>query len=105
MCGACGCIVGGAHSARYEPSCPVMPVIIATRPLVSSEGFWRLWEDIRRRLEASAPRGKESKDNFKKRLRRTALATPPGRVRAALENMKKRAAAVYEAKGGDIALD
>ena len=64
-----------------------------------------LWEDIRRRLEANAPQGKESKDNFKKRLRRTALATPPGRVRAALENMKKRAAAVYEAKGGDIALD
>ena len=64
-----------------------------------------LWEDIRKRLEESAPRGKETKGAFQARLRSVAMATSPVLIRKALRNVKKRAAAVFHASGADIALD
>ena len=64
-----------------------------------------LWADIDRRMNASAPKGKESKAAFKARLRATAFATPRALVRKAVLQMKPRAKAIYEANGGDITLD
>ena len=61
-----------------------------------------LWGDIRKRLDASAPRAKETRKAFKERLCRTAFATPPTFIRAALRGMKERAAAVCRAGGADI---
>ena len=64
-----------------------------------------LWADIDRRMNLSAPRGRESKEAFKRRLRTTAFATPRALVRRAVLQMKQRVAAVYAAEGGDITLD
>ena len=64
-----------------------------------------LWEDINRRMDKTAPRGNESAAAFKSRLRRTALSTSTTTVRAAVEGMRKRAKAIWEAKGKDIARD
>ena len=58
--------------------------------------------DIRKRLDASAPHGKETRKAVKERLCRTAFATSPTVVRAALRGMKERAAAVCRAGGADI---
>ena len=51
-------------------------------------------------MEEGAPSGQESKEAFKHRLRRAALATPAAYVRQALLSMKKRVQAVFEADGG-----
>ena len=64
-----------------------------------------LWEDIERRMQASEPEGRETIAAFKLRLQQTAKRTSPRTIRKALLNMKKRIQAVYEAKGGDIAID
>ena len=64
-----------------------------------------LWDDINRRMDKTAPRGNESAAAFKSRLRRTALSTSATTVRAAVEGMRKRAKAIWEAKGKDIARD
>ena len=47
----------------------------------------------------------ETIDQYKKMLRRTALRMPRRHVRAAVEQIKKRAQAIFEADGNDIALD
>ena len=48
---------------------------------------------------------KETVDEFKKRLRRTAMNLPASLIRKAVEAMPKRAAAVAKAGGGDIPRD
>ena len=45
---------------------------------------------------------KEARAEFLKRLRRTALATPPATVRAAAADMKRRHAWMQAADGGNI---
>ena len=64
-----------------------------------------LWADISKRVEAGAPRGKETVDEFKKRLRRVALQTSGARVRSAVEAMRTRAAQIWEHAGKDIPRD
>ena len=64
-----------------------------------------LWEDIARRMRATEPAGAESMAAYKARLRTTALRTPTSVIQTALLNMKKRAHAVYQAKGGNISID
>lgn len=64
-----------------------------------------LWKDIDTRVAASAPDGTETVAEFKRRLRRLALRTPASVVRAAVEAMRTRASAIWEAKGKDIARD
>ena len=58
-----------------------------------------LWVNIQERMEEVAPSGQETKEAFKHRLRRAALATPAADVRQGLLSMKKRAQAVSEADG------
>ena len=64
-----------------------------------------LWKNIGIRVAASAPVGNETVIEFKKRLRRVALRTPMRVVRAAVEAMRTRASAIWEAEGKDIAMD
>lgn len=64
-----------------------------------------LWDNVNRRMDASAPAGRESVAAFKKRLRLTALRTPPAVVRKMVEAMKKKAQMIWEAGGGDIRKD
>ena len=64
-----------------------------------------LWDDISKRVAASAPAGTESIDAFKARMKRIALRTPPSRVRAAVEAMRSRAAKICEREGKDIPRD
>ena len=64
-----------------------------------------LWENIQKRMDESAPKGRESVDAFKKRLRKAALSTPRAEVRKMSENMKKKAQQIYDAQGGNIPSD
>ena len=64
-----------------------------------------LWGDISARMDKGAPEGRESVSEFKRRLRRVALATPRSTVVKAVEAMKSRARMIYDADGSDIARD
>ena len=65
-----------------------------------------LWSDVNRRMrEQERPwpaSKKETRAEFLKRLRRTALATRPATVRAAVGDMKRRCARLLAAEGGNI---
>lgn len=65
-----------------------------------------LWAEVNRRMyrEGAAP-ARESVAGFKKRLRRTAMSIPEAVIRAAVAQMKTRAAAVVASNGGHIACD
>ena len=64
-----------------------------------------LWDEIERRMTANRPRGKESIVAFKGRLRKTAMAIPEAVIRKGVQNIKKRARAIFDAGGHDIACD
>jgi hypothetical protein len=60
---------------------------------------------IERRMTAALPRGRESVQGYKDRLRRTAMSIPAGVIRKGVQSMKKRAQAIFEADGKNIARD
>ena len=65
-----------------------------------------LWADIEKRMMQSAPKaGNEKVEEYKRRLRKTAMATSKRTIRRALASMPKRIAAVVEAKGNHISID
>ena len=64
-----------------------------------------LWDNINKRMDASAPKGKEGVSVFKKRLRPTALRTPRSVVHKMVTHIRKRAQDIYDADGHDIARD
>jgi hypothetical protein len=64
-----------------------------------------VWDEVERRLEANAPKKKESLTAFKERLRRTAMGIPASVIRKGVASMKKRAQQVVKAGGGDIPRD
>lgn len=64
-----------------------------------------LWQNISRRMDACAPTGRETVGAYKIRLRRMALRTPKSQILSAVRAMKKRAHAIWEADGNDIARD
>ena len=65
-----------------------------------------LWSSVNRRMrkqEGCWPANKkETRQEFLKRLRRTALATPPSMVRSAVGDMKQRCARLLAVGGGNI---
>ena len=63
-----------------------------------------LWHEIEERMLQRAPK-KETVGEYKKRLRRTALALPGRVVLKAVADIRVRAAMIVEAEGGDIAKD
>ena len=93
-----------ALRAKKELGFKVMPLPRYSPDLNPLDYF--LWDDIEHRVAASAPKSKrESIDEFKRRLRKTAFATSRAKVAKAVGHLKKRIAAVYKAKGGHIDLD
>ena len=65
---------------------------------------YSLWAAIQKKALAGSESG-ETIDQYKKKLRRTALRMSCRHVRTAVEQIKKRAQAIFEADGNDIALD
>ena len=66
---------------------------------------YSLWGEIEMRVAASVPQGRESKAQFIKRLRRTALRLPRPLVRRAVQSLSRRADWCFAADGGDFAED
>ena len=64
-----------------------------------------LWEEVSKRMVASAPKRVESVAEYKKRLRMTALRLPPSLVTKAVASMPSRMCAVVNAKGYSIKQD
>ena len=64
-----------------------------------------LWDAINEQMDLCAPKGRESKEDFKKRLRRVALNLTTAFVRKAVKSMKKRATAIWKARGRHISMD
>lgn len=65
-----------------------------------------LWSNINRRMREQErswpPSRKETREEFLKRLRKTAMATSPAMVRAAVGDMKRRCARLLAADGGNF---
>ena len=64
-----------------------------------------VWSEIERRMASQSSPKNETQEQYKARLRRTAMALPQPVIQKALLSIKKRAAAVVDAKGGDIPRD
>ena len=64
-----------------------------------------VWNEINTKMLKSRVKGFESIKKYKARLRRTAMSLPRETVLKAVASLKKRAQAVYDAQGGDIARD
>ena len=64
-----------------------------------------LWEEVSRRMVAGAPTRVESVQEYKKRLRLTALRVPAPLVTKAVGAMPGRMRAVVDAKGYSIKRD
>ena len=64
-----------------------------------------LWNNIEQRMALNAPTGRESVDQYKKRLRKVAMSTSRFLIRKTLATMKQRINAVYEARGNHIKID
>ena len=64
-----------------------------------------LWEEVSRRMVAGTPKRVETVQEYKKRLRLTALRLPSTLVTKAVGAMPKRMRAVVEAKGHSIKID
>lgn len=64
-----------------------------------------LWNDINKRVAATAPTGSETLAAFKRRLRRVALRTSTSTVRGAVAAMRGRAAMIWKAGGKNITRD
>ena len=64
-----------------------------------------VWQEVERRMESGRPPASETVKQYKARLRRVAMRIPEAVIRKALENIKTRAQAIYDAKGKNIARD
>lgn len=65
-----------------------------------------LWNSIESRMQKCDPKSAgETVEQYKKRLRKIALATPPRVLGKAVASIKKRAHAIYNADGGNIRFD
>ena len=63
------------------------------------------WHDIEKRMTECAPKGHESVEAFKRRLRQVAMRTAKSTVVKAVTAMKKRAGDIAANKGRDIPRD
>ena len=64
-----------------------------------------LWRNIQLRMDESDPKGRETAMAFKKRLRKTAMATPRADVRKMVACIRSKAQEIFDAQGGSIASD
>ena len=66
---------------------------------------YSLWLQIEGETLKNSPKGKETVEAYKARLRTTALRFPKAAVVKAVEALPRRAQAVVDAKGGNIPRD
>ena len=64
-----------------------------------------LWSEVQRRMALQDAPKRETAEEYKQRLRRTAMNIPKAVIKKAIADMRSRARAVVAAKGGDIARD
>ena len=64
-----------------------------------------LWHEVERRMAQRQAVRNESVESYKRRLRSVAMGIPRAVIKTAISGMKERAAAVWQAGGGDIARD
>ena len=64
-----------------------------------------VWTEVENRMSAQKAKPDESVEEFKARLRRTAMAIPATVIRKIVAAIPERAAAVVKAKGKDIPRD
>ena len=64
-----------------------------------------LWAEVESRMSKNAPSRLETVAGYKARLRRTALAIPTAAVKKAVEDVKARAQAIWDADGGNVPKD
>ena len=64
-----------------------------------------VWAEVEKRMSAQKVKSNESVEEFKARLRRTAMAIPSRVIRKIIATIPKRAAAIVKAKGKDIPRD
>ena len=65
-----------------------------------------IWSNIEGRMMKAGPRkGCEALDQYKVRLRKTAMAKSRALVRKAVANMHERSVAIYKAQGDHIKMD
>ena len=83
----------------------LVPIEFPTRSPDLNPLDFSLWDEVMDRMEAGAPRGRESAEEYKARLRRTALAIPEKVIRSMLSSMAPRVLAVFQHKGGHIPRD
>jgi hypothetical protein len=68
--------------------------------------FLLIWENIETRMLKEGPKsGRETVEQYKARLRQTAMKTSRVLIKKAILNMNVRIKAVYKAKGGHIDMD
>ena len=63
-----------------------------------------LWSEVEGRMAKMKPKA-ETLDEWKARLRRTAMAIPEPTIRKMLGSIKKRAESIYQSNGGHIPRD
>ena len=64
-----------------------------------------VWAEVDRRMALQTSPKNETADQYKERLKRTAMAIPQAVIRKAIMAIKTRAEAVVQANGGDIPRD
>ena len=64
-----------------------------------------LWRNTKLRIDKTDPKGRETAEAYKKRLRKTALATPRAAVRKMVASIRRKAKEIWDAKGGSISSD
>lgn len=66
---------------------------------------YSIWQLVKNRMDKHKPPKNETVGQYKARLRRTALNLPAKLVQKVVAGIQKRAAAIVEAKGGNISCD
>ena len=66
---------------------------------------YSIWKLVENRMDKHTPTANETVEGFKARLKRTALRLPAELVKKVVAGIPKRAAAIVDAKGGNISLD
>jgi hypothetical protein len=94
---------GEARQAKADLS--IVPIEFPTYSPDLNPCDYALWDEVERRMDQQAAPKNESREAFKARLRRTALAIPPATIYGMLGGMVHRTQSVYENNGGHIPRD
>jgi len=95
-----------SHEAQQaKASLGIEPIEFPTYSPDLNPCDYALWDEVERRLENQVPPRNESREAFKARLRRTALAIPPTVINKMLGGLVRRTRDVFANDGGHISRD